>query len=126
MPIYDYRCEPCDFTQEVIHLMSEEPKITCAKGHPMVRLLGIPSVHFKGYFPGKRIKEVDARKRRQERRVDAMVKAGKMTKQDVRKMIAIRDKYRKGSPYYDPAKTKSPTGKADPTKGFDDGVEHRA
>jgi putative FmdB family regulatory protein len=125
VPLYDYRCETCDLTQEVIHRMAETPTLTCPRGHPMVRMLSAPAVHFKGYFPGKRSKEVDARKRRLEQRVEEKLKKGEMTKQDVRRMRAIRDKYARSSPYLDdPAKIKSQTAPADPTQGFDDGVDH--
>jgi hypothetical protein len=106
--------------------MNETPTMKCTKGHLMVRLIGTPAVHFKGYFPGKRIKEVDARKGRMERRINAALKSGKMTKRDVQRMAAIRDKYSRGSPYYDPSKARSQTAEADPTKGFDDSTEHKA
>jgi len=58
-----------------------------------------PSAHFVGHFPGKRIKEVDARKSRQAARIEDKIKKGEMTKQEAVNMAKMRDKYAKASPY---------------------------
>jgi putative FmdB family regulatory protein len=115
MPTYDYECQKCNHAFEHSQGMSDKKLVTCpeCKKKSLVRLVGGGAgVVFKGFWPGKRVKEVNARKRRQASRLDDKVKSGEMTTADVDKMAAIRDKYASGSPYLmDPGKD----GKQDPT-----------
>lgn len=108
MPQYAYECECGHEFQELwlsfdkaAPFTSEHPCIAEGCGLVARRTYagGAPSAHFKGHFPGKRIKEVDARKSRQLSRLEEKVRKGELSKQDVDKMAKIRDKYAKASPY---------------------------
>ncbi|MFQ5882304.1 MAG: FmdB family zinc ribbon protein [Candidatus Methylomirabilales bacterium] len=49
MPIYEYQCEVCSHTFEVIQKVSDEPVKTCAVcSGPVRRLLSPPGLVFKG------------------------------------------------------------------------------
>ena len=119
MPIYAYDCTTCkqefdefftSFSVAEKHT-KEYPCPDCEQMSPRVFSGSPPAVTFKGYFPGERVKEVDARKRRQVHRLDQKVKDGELTKHDVNKMAALRDKFASASPYLtDPTKD----GKQDP------------
>lgn len=56
MPMFDYRCESCEKTVEVLQKLSDPPKTACREcGSEMVRLMGAPSFTLKGtgwYKPG--------------------------------------------------------------------------
>lgn len=48
---YEYKCDECDYVEEVKHGIKEEPEIPCPKDPehgPMRRLVGTPYVCFKG------------------------------------------------------------------------------
>lgn len=118
MPIYSYECPDGHEHEEYFASFADaEPHV---KEHPCPvkdcgqmasKILGNVNFHLKGHFPGKRIKEVDARKRRQADRLDKKVKSGELTKQDVAKMAKIRDKFAKASPYLtDPTKKSETSG----------------
>lgn len=49
MPIYEYQCEACSHTFEVIQKMTDAPVTTCVLcGGPVQRLLSPPGLVFKG------------------------------------------------------------------------------
>lgn len=49
MPLYEYRCDRCDETFEVMQKFSEEPLATHDKcGGPVRRLISVPAIQFKG------------------------------------------------------------------------------
>lgn len=53
MPTYEYQCsyQPCKYTMDVVHKMSEYPEIICPKclNSVMVKKIGMGSgLHFKG------------------------------------------------------------------------------
>jgi putative FmdB family regulatory protein len=49
MPLYEYLCESCGLTFEVIHKFSDAPVETCKHCSGKVRrLLSAPAIHFKG------------------------------------------------------------------------------
>lgn len=49
MPIYEYQCEACSHTFEVIQKMTDAPVTTCVLcGGPVRRLLSPPGLVFKG------------------------------------------------------------------------------
>lgn len=49
MPIYEYRCEACSHTFEVIQKMTDAPVATCVLcGGPVEKLLSAPGLVFKG------------------------------------------------------------------------------
>ncbi len=49
MPLYEYRCEDCGETIEVIQKFSDPPVDLCkACGGPLERLLSAPTIQFKG------------------------------------------------------------------------------
>ena len=49
MPIYEYQCEACSHTFEVIQKMADAPVATCVLcGGPVRRLLSAPGLVFKG------------------------------------------------------------------------------
>ena len=56
MPLYDYHCEKCEQTREVIHRLSDPPKVACRTcGGEAVRRLSAPSFNLNGegwYKPG--------------------------------------------------------------------------
>lgn len=108
MPIYTYTCEDghkfdqfwATHAEAEIHIHSspcstEECKLMASRSYAG----DAPTARFVGFFPGQRIKEVDARKRRQSARVEAKIRDGEMTAEDAHKMAQIRDKYGKASPY---------------------------
>jgi putative FmdB family regulatory protein len=49
MPLYEYRCQGCGRTREVLQKMSDPPVKVCADcGGEMKRLVSAPAVQFKG------------------------------------------------------------------------------
>lgn len=49
MPLYEYRCQSCGRTREVLQKMSDPPLKTCEDcGGEMKRLVSAPAVQFKG------------------------------------------------------------------------------
>lgn len=49
MPLYEYRCEACGRTEEVMQAFSDPPLSTCEScGGPLKKLLSAPAVQFKG------------------------------------------------------------------------------
>jgi len=49
MPIYEYRCQSCEDTFEVLQKFSDEPLTSCEKcGGKLERLLSPPGLQFKG------------------------------------------------------------------------------
>lgn len=49
MPLYEYRCESCDRTFEVMQKFSDAPLTSCdVCGAPVERLLSAPALQFKG------------------------------------------------------------------------------
>lgn len=49
MPLYEYRCQSCGRTREVLQKMSDPPLATCGDcGGEMKRLVSAPAVQFKG------------------------------------------------------------------------------
>jgi putative FmdB family regulatory protein len=50
MPLYEYRCEPCEHQFEVIQKFSDAPVAVCPKcgSGPVVKLLSSPAFQFKG------------------------------------------------------------------------------
>ena len=49
MPIYEYQCEACSHTFEIIQKMTDAPAVTCVLcGGPVRRLLSAPGLVFKG------------------------------------------------------------------------------
>jgi len=49
VPIYEYQCEACSHTFEVIQKMADAPVATCVLcGGPVRRLLSAPGLVFKG------------------------------------------------------------------------------
>lgn len=49
MPIYEYKCDACGHTFEVIQKMTDPPVATCALcGGPVQRLFSSPGLVFKG------------------------------------------------------------------------------
>ncbi|MFQ5739010.1 MAG: FmdB family zinc ribbon protein [Acidobacteriota bacterium] len=49
MPLYEYRCEGCGKTVEVIQKFSDVPLSLCAQcGGRLERLLSAPAIQFKG------------------------------------------------------------------------------
>lgn len=108
MPQYQYECECGNVFKELWFSFKDAEPFTgshpcpaeaCGNVAQRDYSCGPAAAIFKGHFPGKRIKEVDARKSRQEARLDEKVKKGEITKQDVVQMAKIRDKYAKASPY---------------------------
>lgn len=70
MPIYEYRCDQCDHTFEVIQKVSDEPIRKCVVCGGIVRkVLSAPGLIFKGtgwyvtdYASGERKKAMEAEK----------------------------------------------------------------
>jgi hypothetical protein len=76
-------------------------------------------VHFRGFWPGQRAKQVDARKRRQEQR---LIKKG-ITGAKAWKLKRFVEKHSSYNPYLqDPQKLKSPTAQ---TEAFNDQLNVR-
>lgn len=48
MPIYEYKCNTCDEIIEEIQKFSDPPLEVCSCGGALERLIGTPSIHFKG------------------------------------------------------------------------------
>ena len=49
MPIYEYQCEDCGVSFEVMQKMSEDPLVECEKcGGPLRKVLHPVAIHFKG------------------------------------------------------------------------------
>jgi putative FmdB family regulatory protein len=49
MPLYEYRCQSCGRTREVLQKMSDPPLKVCADcGGEMKRMVSAPAVQFKG------------------------------------------------------------------------------
>lgn len=49
MPLYEYRCQSCGRTREVLQKMSDAPLTVCEDcGGEMKRLVSAPAVQFKG------------------------------------------------------------------------------
>lgn len=49
MPIYEYQCDECGASYEVIQKMSDEPLTVCEKcGGPLHKVLHPVAIHFKG------------------------------------------------------------------------------
>jgi putative FmdB family regulatory protein len=49
MPLYEYKCDICGATFEVIQRFSDPPVETCrACGGPVKKVLSAPAIHFKG------------------------------------------------------------------------------
>ncbi len=50
MPIYDYQCQSCGHTFDVLQRLSEDPLKECPKcgEHQLKKLISTPKVHFKG------------------------------------------------------------------------------
>ncbi|GBC98535.1 hypothetical protein HRbin17_01048 [bacterium HR17] len=49
MPVYDYRCDACDYTFEVVHGVNERPEVRCEKcGQPARKLFRPVPIIFKG------------------------------------------------------------------------------
>ena len=49
MPIYVYKCRPCDLKQDVDHGMSDSPEILCKQcGEPCIKIPGLGAVRFIG------------------------------------------------------------------------------
>jgi putative FmdB family regulatory protein len=49
MPLYEYQCEDCNRTFEVIQRFSDDPVAVCKFcGGPVHRLLSAPAIQFKG------------------------------------------------------------------------------
>ncbi len=49
MPLYEYRCQKCEGTIEVIQKMSDSPLTLCTTcGGELERLLSAPAIRFKG------------------------------------------------------------------------------
>jgi putative FmdB family regulatory protein len=49
MPLYEYRCDSCDDTVEVLQKFSDEPLKICGKcGGRLERLISPPGLQFKG------------------------------------------------------------------------------
>lgn len=49
MPLYEYKCDTCGFTFEVIQKFSDPPVETCREcGGPVHKLLSAPAIQFKG------------------------------------------------------------------------------
>lgn len=48
-PIYDYRCQSCEYIQEVIERYIDDAKRTCPKcGHEMTKQIGTSNFILKG------------------------------------------------------------------------------
>lgn len=70
MPSYDYRCNKCDYVEEHIHRMSENPEIKCPEcKEKMVRLFSASAggFIFKGGTPSINDREKRLRKKRSEK-----------------------------------------------------------
>jgi putative FmdB family regulatory protein len=71
VPIYEYKCEACGHTFEVIQKVTDPPVVTCALcGGPVRKLLSPPGLVFKGtgwyvtdYPNAERKKAMDADKK---------------------------------------------------------------
>ena len=125
-PLYDYGCDTCGHTVEVRHKITEEPSVRCEECKAvMSRMISIVPIRLDNSFPGERQKEVDARLKRQEHRLEDMVESGKLTEDDVDKMAAIRDEFAQDSPYMlDPKEAKQDPNPEEPSTGhFDDQLE---
>ena len=49
MPIYEYRCEKCGDSFDVLQRMSDDPLVTCEKcGGTLRKVLHPVAIHFKG------------------------------------------------------------------------------
>lgn len=49
MPIYEYRCDDCGTSFEVLQRMSDDPLVTCDKcGGRLQKVLHPVAIHFKG------------------------------------------------------------------------------
>lgn len=49
MPIYEYRCEECGDSFEILQRMSDDPLVTCKKcGGTLRKVLHPVAIHFKG------------------------------------------------------------------------------
>jgi len=49
VPIYEYQCDDCGHSFEVMQKMSEEPLVECEKcGGPLRKVLHPVAIHFKG------------------------------------------------------------------------------
>jgi putative FmdB family regulatory protein len=49
MPIYEYRCNSCNETHEIIQKISDDPLTHCPKcGGAMKKLISSPAIQFKG------------------------------------------------------------------------------
>lgn len=54
MPIYTYKCKPCDVKKEVDHPMNDNPTILCETCKTeMIKIPGFGAVSFKGTGWGK-------------------------------------------------------------------------
>lgn len=61
MPTYDYKCTDCEHVQEVMHRMSEKPKVKCEKcsSKKMVKQLSGGHQINMGEHPGSGLHELD-------------------------------------------------------------------
>jgi putative FmdB family regulatory protein len=49
MPLYEYQCQQCSDTVEILQRMSDPPQAHCAKcGGEMKKLISAPAIQFKG------------------------------------------------------------------------------
>jgi len=61
MPTYDYKCEDCENVQEVVHRMSESPKVVCekCKSKKMFKMISGGNQINMGNHPGSGLHELD-------------------------------------------------------------------
>jgi|1048.fasta_scaffold152572_2 putative FmdB family regulatory protein len=49
MPAYDFKCDPCDLTTEVVRPMSDDAKVFCEKCKAEMRMnFSSPKIVYKG------------------------------------------------------------------------------
>ena len=49
MPLYEYQCQECGETHEVVRRFSDPPYTTCSScGGPLKKLISAPAIQFKG------------------------------------------------------------------------------
>ena len=53
LPVYDYKCQECQRVSTITHSIEVDPQVICVCKKPMVRIVSVPAVSFKGKGWGK-------------------------------------------------------------------------
>ena len=53
MPVYDYKCQECSKVSTITHSVYVDPQVICVCKKPMIRVVSVPAISFKGTGWGK-------------------------------------------------------------------------